>query len=184
MKTKTALSIRKDASTAFHVQAVTVRRFPTDNGSGDYYCDAIPTDSILLLDEDEAGFFLEKFFAQYYDCSLIYNIEHCTSMDEPPHYEPFLNDNFYTYPVFQKLLNEISAYVAKLQGIRSIADPTQQFHLLREEFGYSYSYFWGLSSTVQDNLDAVILYYQRFIALSRQIMKENPQTTLISVSGP
>lgn len=61
MKTKTALSIRKDASIAFHVQAVTVRRFPADNGSGDYYCDAVPTGSILLMDEDEAGYFLESF---------------------------------------------------------------------------------------------------------------------------
>ena len=184
MKTKTTLSIRKGAGIEFHVQAVTVRRFPSDNGSGDYYCDAVPTGSILLMDEDEVGYFLESFFIRYYDRSLRCNIEHCASMNEPPHYEPFLNDNFYTYPVFQKLLNEISAYVAKLQGIRSIADPTQQFHLLQEEFGYSYTYFWGLSSTVQDNLDAVILYYQRFIALSHQIMKENPQANLISVSGP
>lgn len=183
MKTKTALSIREGASISFHVQAVTAQRYPSEDDPTEYDCKAVPTGSILLLDEDEAGSFLGNFFAQYYDRSLIYNIEHCASMDEPPHYEPFVNDNFYTYPVFQKLLEEISLYIEKLQSVRAVSDLSQQFRLLQEEFGRT-SDFWNLCGTVQANLDAVIYYYQRFIALSKQLMKENPQTNLISVSGP
>ena len=183
MKTRTHLFLKEPASIAFWVQAVTTERYPSEEDPTEYYCEAVPTGSMILLDEDEAGFLLESFFAQYYDCSLIYNIEHCASMDEPPHYEPLLNDNFYTYPVFQALLEEISHFVETLQDIRAVSDFSQQFRLLQEEFGRT-SDFWNLGGTVQDNLDAVILYYQRFIALSHQIMKENPQANLISVSGP
>lgn len=183
MKTKTALSIREGASIEFHVQAVTIQRYPSEDDSNEYYCVAVPTGSMILLDEDEAGFFLERFFAQYYDHSLIYNIEHCAAMNEPPHYEPLLNDNFYTYPVFQKLLEGISLNVEKLQGICAVSDLSQQFRLLQEEFGRT-SDFWNLGGTVQENLNSVISYYQKFIALSQKIMKENTQTDLISVSGP
>ena len=78
---------------------------------------------------------------------------------------------------------EISHFVETLQGFRAVPDLSQQFQLLQEEFGRT-SDFWNSGGTVPENLNAVISYYQKFIALSQQIMKENPQADLISVSGP
>ena len=71
----------------------------------------------------------------------------------------------------------------ELKALAKIYEPDLQFKQLQEYWGINHP-FWDLLGTVQDNLNAVIQFYEDFVEYSQKIMNENPQADLISISGP
>lgn len=182
MKTHVLIGLDGFCGGEFSVQPVTIREF-TGHPAILPFEDILPTGSQILLDETAVAWFLLEFFKDYYDVSLSYNIRCCEYYDEDPHFEFNLNDNLYRYTVFQNMLEAILVRVTELKALAKIYEPDLQFKQLQEYWGINHP-FWDLLGTVQDNLNAVIQFYEDFVEYSHKIMNENPQADLISISGP
>ena len=182
MKTHVLIALDGFCNKEFSVQPVTIRE-SDDHSAVLPFDDILPTGSVILLDETPVAWFLLEFFKDYYDVNLSYNIRCCEYYDEDPHFEFNLNDNLYQYAVFQDMLKAVLVRVAEIKALAKIYEPDIQFKQLQEYWGIHHP-FWDLSGAVQDNLNAVIQFYEDFVEYSQKIMDENPQADLISISGP
>lgn len=121
--------------------------------------------------------------SKYYDAQLIYNQQRhidCTESNEV--FESFLVHNFYTYTCMEKMLTEYEERIKALE--------TNEIELIKATYKQYFMEHYRVTARMKYTDDLYIKeckvireFYANFISHMRTMMKNNPQTDLISVKG-
>ena len=130
------------------------------------------------------------FLKKYFDENLLYNRERYNDCGGYiRHFEFYLTDNFYTYETLEKMCDEILDVARLLETdydnakLDSIKEFFSVFYLCDRE-DPDYQNRNTSREAMQRHIGAVIDFYRRFVERLRKMMKNNPNTDLISVMGP
>lgn len=144
----------------------------------------------FLIEEGDIECFLFCFLKKYFDERLLYNRERydeCGGYIH--HFEWYLTDNFYTYESLEKMCDEILDVARLLETdydntkLDSIKDYFSVYYLCDKE-DQDYQNCNSSKEAIQRHVGVAIDFYRRFVERLRKMMKNNPNTELISVMGP
>ena len=144
----------------------------------------------FLIEEGDIECFLFYFLKKYFDENLLYNRERYYDCEGYiRHFEFYLTDNFYTYETLEKMCDEILDVARLLEAdydnakLDSIKEFFSVFYLCDRE-DPDYQNRNTSREAMQRHIGAVTDFYRRFVERLRKMMKNNPDTDLISVMGP
>lgn len=145
-------------------------------------------DDEFSIEEGNIDCFLAYFLFKHFDSDLYYN-QHRYECYEGyiEHFEWYLTHNFYTYETLSKMLNDIESAADMLK--KDYYNP--MLAPIKERFSIFYmceqnhpDWINGNKMAIEDHVDVVIDFYNRFVARVRKMMIDNPQTNLLSIMGP
>lgn len=150
--------------------------------------DVIELDEVFSIEENDVDCFLAYFFFKYFDKNLSYNKRRFEDgVGYIERFEWYLTHNFYTYEVLEKMVNEILSVAELLES--DYNNPS--LSKIKERYSIYYmcsrddiDFVNNDNSAISKHISVVIDFYKRFAKRLTLMMKNNPETTLISIMGP
>ena len=150
--------------------------------------DVESADDLFSIEEGYVECFLAYFLFKYFDEDLIYNKERydCGYIDG---FAWWIDDNFFTYNQLEQMCVEIEE-CAKLLAIdyenEKLLEVKKRFSIsyMCQQDNPDYQNFDNSDEAKKRHIDVVINFYERFVARVRKMMMDNPQTNLVSITGP
>ena len=144
----------------------------------------------FVIEEGDIECFLFYFLKKYFDENLLYNRERYDECEGYiHHFEFYLTDNFYNYETLEKMCDEILEVARLLETdynnvqLDGVKEFFSVFYLCDRE-DPDYLNRNTSKEAMQRHVGVAIDFYRRFVDRIRKMMKNNPNTDLISVMGP
>lgn len=148
------------------------------------YDDVVELEEEFSIEEDDVWHFLSYFFFKYYDPELVYNKNRYDSCIK---FEWNLTHNFFTYQALVEMGKEILEVAELLQNDYN----NSKLNDIKERFSIYYmtsnddpDHENVSESAIQKHVGVVINFYERFVKRISEMMKNNPNTNIISIMGP
>ncbi len=190
------ISKKEDDCPGYWMGAVKMEKYKDMFGVGDENIQYIGEP--IGIEKGDAECFLEYYLEKHFRPEIIYNrlrVDYLWNNEFYAYYDGFQEygvDNYYTYEIMGWLLEDIEDTIELL---RTDYD-NKELASIKKEFSCYYMIDYKNMSQnnydtpekrdmlVQENIEVVIDFYQRFVEAMWKIMDENPEGNCISVTGP
>ena len=142
----------------------------------------------ISIQEENVEHFLYFFFKKYYNnklwCNPYFEYDHRQS-DE---FEWFFTNNYYTYDTINKMCDEIlevanlfevDYFSPKLTEVKKSLYFCLQCEKRCKDWNRDLCRY-----SIQEQVGVLVRFYRKFVNFVREIMKNNPQTTIMTIMGP
>ncbi|MCM1577748.1 MAG: hypothetical protein NC078_02965 [Ruminococcus sp.] len=150
--------------------------------------DVTELDEEFSIEEGDVECFLAYFFCKHFDNDLVYNKRRFEDgFGFIDGFEWYLTYNFFTYDRIRVLAEDINNTAELLRtdyDNPALADVKKSFSIFYMCPSDDKDYTERNSANIRNHIDVVIDFYNRFTKRILQMLKNNPDTDMISIMGP
>ena len=146
------------------------------------------TGDVFSIEEGDVESFLAYFLFKYFDEELVYNKERFDGVYLSG-FEWWQDDNFFTYDQLEAMCEDIEECAELLKydfensSLAGVKERFSIFYMCNSE-DVDYKNCDTSDAAIKRHIDVVIVFYNQFVTRLRKMMRDNPETNLISITGP